>query len=101
MQENAESAAWVYIMASGRNGTLYTGSTYDLVRRTWEHREGFIPGFTKKYGCTKFVWFEAHPDLESALLREKRIKRWRRRWKLDLIEAGNPHWCDLFDTLGL
>lgn len=101
MQADAEKAAWVYIMANQRNGTLYSGSTVDLVRRTWEHREGFIPGFTRKYGCKMLVWFEVHPDLETALVREKRLKRWRRAWKLKLIEEMNPHWRDLWEDLSL
>ncbi|WP_022696989.1 GIY-YIG nuclease family protein [Euryhalocaulis caribicus] len=101
MHADAEKAAWVYIMANHRNGTLYSGSTVDLVRRTWEHREGFIPGFTRKYGCKMLVWFEVHPDLETALVREKRLKRWRRAWKLKLIEEMNPHWHDLWEDLSL
>lgn len=101
MHADAEKAAWVYIMTNHRNGTLYSGSTVDLVRRTWEHREGFIPGFTRKYGCKMLVWFEVHPDLETALVREKRLKRWRRAWKLKLIEEMNPHWRDLWEDLSL
>ncbi len=101
MHADAEKAAWVYIMANHRNGTLYSGSTVDLVRRTWEHREGFIPGFTRKYGCKMLVWFEVHPNLETALVREKRLKRWRRAWKLKLIEEMNPHWRDLWEDLSL
>jgi putative endonuclease len=87
--------AFVYIMASGRNGTIYIGVTTDLVRRTWEHRHGVIEGFTKRYGCKLLVWYEAHETLESARLREKRLKEWKRAWKLREIEGLNPCWDDL------
>ena len=90
---------FVYIVASQRNGTLYTGVTNNLVRRSWEHRTGVSDGFTRKYGCKYLVWFEVHSDIDEAILREKRIKKWRRRWKLDLIEEGNPRWRDLYDDL--
>lgn len=89
----------VYILASRRNGTLYTGVTSDLVRRTHAHREGLIPGFTKKYGVKLLVYFELHHDINAAILREKRIKRWHRKWKLELIEAQNPQWRDLWFDL--
>jgi putative endonuclease len=89
----------VYIMASRRNGTLYTGVTSDLSRRAFEHREGIIAGFTRRYGCKMLVWYELHDTMGSAIAREKQIKGGSRRKKLALIEAGNPDWRDLFDDL--
>jgi len=89
----------VYLLASRRNGTLYCGSTGRLQRRIWEHREGVGARFTAKYGVTRLVWFEAHPVMASAVQREHRIKRWRRAWKIALIEADNPDWADLYPTL--
>jgi putative endonuclease len=91
--------AWVYILASKRNGTLYTGSTADLARRVYEHREGVLPGFTRNYGVTRLVWYEAFERTIDARTMEYRIKRWRRAWKLRLIETMNPDWNDLYDTL--
>ena len=90
---------FVYMLASRRNGTLYTGVTNDLARRVSEHRDGFVPGFTREYGVKMLVWFEHHTDIEQAILREKRIKRWRRAWKLNLIETANPDWRDLYADL--
>ncbi|MFO1185109.1 MAG: GIY-YIG nuclease family protein [Bauldia sp.] len=90
---------YVYMLASRRNGTLYVGMTDDLARRGWEHREGVRPGFTRRYGVTRLVWYEAHATRESAFERERRIKEWRRAWKLELIEASNPEWSDLYETL--
>ena len=90
---------WVYILASRRNGTLYIGMTDDLVRRAWEHRTGTIPGFTRKYGIKMLVWFEQHETRESALQRERQLKKWNRSWKLQLIERFNPSWKDLADEL--
>ncbi|WP_066795604.1 GIY-YIG nuclease family protein [Sphingomonas soli] len=90
----------VYIMASGRNGTLYTGVTSDLLGRAHQHREGMIDGFSKRYGCKLLVWYEVHEVVESAIVREKRIKEWKRAWKLDLIERENPRWRDLAEDLG-
>ena len=86
----------VYIVASGRNGTIYTGVTSDLSRRAFEHREGLIPGFTARYGCKWLVWYERYDD---AIAREKQIKAGSRRKKLALIEALNPHWRDLYADL--
>jgi putative endonuclease len=86
----------VYLMASGRNGTLYIGVTGDLVRRTWQHREHLAQGFTQRYGVHQRVWFELHDAFESAITREKQIKKWRREWKVDLIETNNPYWLDLW-----
>ena len=89
--------AWiaVYIMASGRNGTLYTGVTSSLWTRVSQHKLGVFEGFSKSYGCKTLVWYETHPSMLEAIAREKQIKRWRRNWKLQLIEAGNPQWRDL------
>jgi putative endonuclease len=94
-----EPISHVYIMASGRNGTLYTGVTTHLVGRAWAHREGVIEGFTKRHGVTRLVWFEPHATVLEAIAREKQIKRWRRAWKLALIEKANPQWLDLADQL--
>jgi len=90
---------YVYIMASRKDGTLYTGFTSDLIRRVWEHREGVIGGFPKRYGVRRLVWYEAHGTAESAIAREKRIKKWRRAWKIGLIEKENLEWRDLYDDL--
>ena len=90
---------YVYIMASKRNGTLYTGVTNDLAHRTWEHREGLVPGFTRKYGCQLLVWYEEHFDIRDAIQREKNIKQYYRKWKLNLIEEMNPAWEDLYLVL--
>ena len=89
--------SFVYILASGRNGTLYTGVSADLSRRVWQHREA-KKGFTGKYGVTKLVWYQEFAEIDQAILYEKRIKRWRRAWKLQLIEAENPQWLDLYET---
>jgi putative endonuclease len=91
----------VYILASGHNGTLYVGMTGNLSKRIHEHREGLIPGFTKRYGVKRLVWYESFPRAREAIAFEKRLKRWRRRWKLELIEARNPQWDDLYPTLYL
>jgi len=85
----------VYIMASARNGTLYTGVTSALAVRVGQHKRGAFEGFSKDHGCKRLVWFETHPTMLEAIGREKRIKRWRRDWKLALIEAENPQWRDL------
>ena len=85
----------VYILASRRYGTLYTGVTSDLARRIGEHRDGLIPGFTAQYGVKRLVFFESHDDVRDAIVREKRIKTWRRDWKIELIERDNPLWDDL------
>jgi len=89
----------VYLMASRRNGTLYVGVTSDLVQRTWQHKSELQNGFTKRYGVHLLVWYELHDTMESAIQREKAIKEWKRRWKLELIEKENPQWRDLFDLL--
>ncbi len=90
---------YVYILASGRRGTLYVGVTNDLVRRVYEHKAGAADSFTKRYGIKDLVWFEATPDVEEAIRSEKRIKRWRRSYKINVIEAHNPEWRDLYKGL--
>ncbi len=89
-------AFYVYILASKRNGTLYIGSTDDLSKRTWEHREGLRAGFTKKYGVHLLVWHQAFDTREGALRRECQMKKWNRAWKIELIERSNPGWHDLY-----
>jgi putative endonuclease len=91
---------WVYILSSRRNGTLYVGMTDDLVHRAWEHRNGTIPGFTKKYSVHTLVWYEQHETRESAFQRERQMKKWNRAWKLTLIEQSNREWRDLAAELG-
>lgn len=86
---------YVYIMASRRNGTIYIGVTSDLVKRVWQHRNGLVPGFTKKHGCKLLVWYEVCDDLDGARLRELQMKKWKRLWKISTIEATNPKWDDL------
>ena len=86
-------------MTNRRNGTLYTGATSDLVRRVYQHRGSLIPGFTARYGCTMLAWYELHDEMTSAILREKQIKAGSRKKKLALIEATNPAWQDLYDTI--
>ena len=90
---------FVYIMASQRNGTLYTGLTDDLPRRAFEHRNGLVAGFTRTYALKLLVWYEAHEDITEARSREHTIKRWRRSWKLKTIETINPQWSDLYEKL--
>ena len=94
-----KAAFYVYILASGKHGTLYIGVTNNLVRRVYEHRQRAVPSFTSRYGVTKLVYFEIYDDPESAIAREKKIKRWRRDWKIRLIEENNPDWVDLFDGI--
>ena len=90
---------FVYILCSKRNGTLYTGVTSDLIKRVYEHRNNFADGFTKKYGVHRLAWYEVHRTAETAIPREKQIKKWNRQWKLNLIEQSNPEWKDLYDEL--
>jgi putative endonuclease len=90
---------WVYILASAPRGTLYVGVTNDLIRRVYEHREGFVAGFTKKYGVKMLVYFEAHDSIIAAIQREKNIKHWSREWKVQLILRDNPQWRDLWDEI--
>ena len=89
----------VYMLASRRNGTLYVGVTSNLVKRIWEHGQGFVDGFTKQYGASTLVWYEVHESAESALTREKQLKKWNRAWKIRLIEEVNPYWNDLYPDL--
>ena len=89
----------VYILASHRNGTLYTGVTSDLVQRIWQHKNDILEGFTKKYGVHILVYYELHDDMENAIIREKRVKKWNRAWKLRLIEEMNPEWNDLYELI--
>ena len=90
---------YVYIMASARNGTIYIGVTSDLPGRAYQHRNGLIAGFTRKYGCKLLVWYEAHDDIQDARLRELQMKKWKRQWKLREIERMNAGWEDLFASL--
>jgi putative endonuclease len=90
---------FVYILASRRNGTLYVGVTNDLAKRVWEHKNDVAASFTQRYGVHRLVWFESTPDVSSAIQREKQIKKWRRAWKLEMIEHGNPDWVDLYETI--
>lgn len=92
----ADRQFFVYLMASSKHGTLYAGMTNDLLRRAWEHREGVIEGFTKKYGVKRLVHFEVFDDVPNAKQRERSLKRWPRAWKTNLIEQHNPHWDDLY-----
>jgi putative endonuclease len=90
---------YVYLLASKRNGTLYAGVTNDLIRRVYEHKNDFVKGFTSKYGVHKLVYFKQCEGYESAVQREKQIKEWKRKWKLELIEKVNPEWKDLYEEL--
>ena len=96
-----EGQPWVYIMASGSNGTLYTGVTSNLPARVLQHREGTFRGFTTEYGVKRLVWYEAAETMADAIASEKRIKRWLRDWKIVLIERDNPNWNDLGPVIGL
>jgi putative endonuclease len=89
----------VYILARKKNGTLYVGVTNDPVRRIWEHKSDTVQGFTKKYGVHRLVYAEFHETMPDAIRREKQIKEWRRAWKLELTERGNPDWLDLYSDL--
>jgi putative endonuclease len=89
----------VYILASKRNGTLYIGVTSDPVKRIWEHKNNMVEGFTERYNVHRLVWYELHESMESAIIREKRLKNWKRKWKLELIESSNPKWQDLYYTI--
>lgn len=87
---------YIYILASKKNGTLYIGVTSDLVRRIYEHKNDLVEGFTRKYGIHNLVYFEATESIESAIMREKQLKKWNRAWKINLIEKSNPAWKDLY-----
>lgn len=98
--DGVEKQPCVYILASRRHGTLYTGVTSNLLARLYQHREKLTPGFTSKHNVARLVWYEMHGDMRAAILREKRIKKWNRDWKLNLIERSNPEWVDLATGLG-
>jgi putative endonuclease len=89
----------VYILAGKRNGTLYVGVTSDLVKRVWEHKNNLVEGFTKRYDVHQLVWYELPDEIESAIIREKHLKEWKRKWKIKLIEGLNPNWNDLYYTI--
>ena len=91
----------MYILASKRNGTLYIGITSGLAQRIWQHKNKMVEGFTQKYNVNKLVYYEVHPNAESAITREKQVKKWRRSWKIRLIEEKNPDWKDLYDDIRL
>ena len=97
----SEFTYYVYIMASGKNGTLYIGVTNDIARRAFEHKTHAIPGFTSKYNVDKLVFMEPFHDIKMAIAREKQLKEWKRNWKKDLIEQTNPQWEDLFENLNM
>jgi len=90
---------WVYILASRIGGTPYIGVTNDLVRRIYEHRSKLVPGFTRKYGVQRLVYFEQFSNIEAAIRREKQLKKWHRQWKIRLIEEANPDWNDLYNGI--
>jgi len=89
----------VYILASRRQGTLYIGATNNIARRAWEHREGIVAGFTKRYRVDRLVYVEFHETMPSAIKRERQMKEWKRAWKIELIEKDNPEWRDLYDDI--
>jgi putative endonuclease len=93
------TGGWVYIVTNKRNGTLYVGVTADIARRTWEHREGVVEGFSKRYGLKHLAYVERHEEITDAIQREKRMKSWPRAWKINLIRETNPTWRDLYQTL--
>ncbi len=94
-----EKRFWVYMMASKKNGTLYIGVTSDLIKRVYEHRNGLIEGFTKEYRIHNLVWYEEYGSAESAIVREKQMKEWKREWKINRIRDINPEWNDLYDVI--
>lgn len=94
-----EKSYCVYILANKPNGVLYIGVTNDLIRRILEHKEGKVPGFTKKYDCKTLVWFDTTNDVGAAIMKEKQIKKWKRDWKIRLIEEKNPAWRDLYEDI--
>ena len=96
-----DRAYYVYILASRIGGTLYIGVTSDLVRRVYEHREKLVRGFTERYGLSRLVYFEQFGDVRAAILREKQMKRWRRAWKVRIIEEKNPNWDDLYPSIAV
>ncbi|PKN37992.1 MAG: endonuclease [Deltaproteobacteria bacterium HGW-Deltaproteobacteria-2] len=89
----------VYILASKKNGTLYTGVTSDLVKRIWEHKNDLVEGFTRRYKVHNLVWYELHDDIDAAIEHEKNVKEWKRAWNVRLLEKDNPNWNDLYDSI--
>ncbi len=89
----------VYILSSRYHGTLYAGVTSDLIKRIWQHKSNLVEGFTRKYGVHQLVWYELHATMHEAIAREKAIKEWKRIWKIELVEQGNPQWRDLYDEI--
>ena len=87
---------FVYLLSNNKNGTLYVGVTNDLIKRVFEHKNKYVEGFTKKYNITRLVWFDETTDVNAAIVREKQIKKWKRAWKVELIEKDNPNWDDLY-----
>lgn len=96
-----DKSSYVYILASGMNGTLYVGVTSNLIRRVWEHREGLVDGFSKQYGVKSLVWYEVHTEITEAIRREKQIKKWNRAWKVELIQKSNPRWLDRYVDIAI
>ena len=92
-----EKPSYVYMLASAPHGTIYIGVTTDLIARGWQHREELVDGFTKTYHVHRLVWYEVHSDLLAAIAREKQLKKWKRAWKVELIEEDNPRWRDLYE----
>ena len=89
----------VYILASKRNGTLYIGVTSNLVQRVWQHKNDLVDGFTRLYGVHRLVWYWTHPTMEAAIIHERRLKKWNRAWKINLIQSSNPTWRDLYPEI--
>lgn len=94
-----DKVSYLYILASKKNGTLYIGITSDLIKRVWEHKNKLVLGFTAKYNVNKLVYYEQHSDIFEAIHREKSLKKWLRKWKLQLIERDNPNWIDLYESI--
>lgn len=94
-----ERSPCVYLLANGMRGTLYAGVTSDLVQRVWQHQNDLVDGFTKQHGVHILVWYELHETMESAIIREKAIKAWKRAWRIELIESHNPQWRDLYPDI--
>ena len=95
----SERGGWIYVLTNRPNGTLYIGVTNSLSRRVWEHREGLYPGFARRYGLRRLVYYEHHDDIRNAIQRETSLKRWPRAWKVRMILGSNPNWDDLYETL--
>ncbi len=89
----------IYMLTNRRDGVLYIGVTSNLLKRIWEHKNNIVDGFSKRYNAHKLVWYELHPTMDSAIVREKRLKNWKREWKISLIEQTNPQWNDLYDGI--